>query len=489
VKIIDFGLAKALTARSDPSSLTQGGFVGTPAFASPEQFSSATLDVRSDVYSLGTTLWFALTGRTPFRGRTTTEIRQAQESGPLPIDQLRRARVPSSLIALLRKMLAREPAERPGTRALAAQLEGLAATSRTSQRLIVMASAAAIFVSLAAIFWFTQRPGASPRPSASGESTGTSNPAASEAYLKGIYIWNTRDGNRFGEAEKYLRHAIALDPNYARAYAGLSCVLQFMASAPSRARIFAEAASAGRKALELDPNLADAHASLALIAMNYAWDWAGAEREFQSAIALNPQYATAHHWYAEFLGCMGRFDEALREIKLATQLNPTLPVIHHDAGKILMYARRYPEAEASLKEALELDPTYPSAHFWLGFVYAQEGRFPEAISELGEMERSGPSVFASGMAAYIYGQANDHAKAEKLLALTQANLVVQNDMFLPLVYAYVGTGDKEKALTYLTLDCDSHATDMTALRVGPFYDSLRSDPRFQALLRRVHFAQ
>ena len=114
VKIIDFGLAKALTARSDPASLTQGGFVGTPAFASPEQFSSATLDVRSDVYSLGLTLWFALTGRTPFRGRTTGEIRQAQESGPLPTDQLRRARVPSGLIALLRKMLALEPAERPG---------------------------------------------------------------------------------------------------------------------------------------------------------------------------------------------------------------------------------------------------------------------------------------------------------------------------------------------------------------------------------------
>jgi tetratricopeptide (TPR) repeat protein len=136
---------------------------------------------------------------------------------------------------------------------------------------------------------------------------------------------------------------------------------------------------------------------------------------------------------------------------------------------------------------LELDPNYPSAYFWLALAQAQEGRFPEAISELGEMERLAPDAYASGLAAYVYGLANDHAAAEKLLALTQARLAAPGDM-LPLVYAYLGVGDKEKALTYLALDCDSHATTMTSLRVGPHFDSLRSDPRFKELLRRVHLS-
>lgn len=485
VKIIDFGLAKALTAKIDPASLTQGGFVGTPAFASPEQFDKTTLDIRSDVYSLGVTLWFALTGTTPFRGRTVEEIRQAREAGALPIEQLRAARVPPRIIALLRTMLALEPAARPGISALEARLQRLAVTNRPGQRLLG-AAAAVLVLSVAAAFWLVHR-SVPPVPAVAFDEGGTSNPAASEAYLKGIYIWNTRDGSRFLEAEKYLRQAIALDPKYARAYAGLSCVLQFMTSAPLRAQEFAEAATAGRKALELDPKLAEAHASLGLIAMNYYWDWPGAEKEFQSAIALNPQYPTGHHWYAEFLGCQGRFDEALREINLAIQLDPTLPVIHFDAGKILIFARRYPEAEAPLKEGLELDPKYDSAYFWLALAHAHQGRFPEAFAELKELERLAPSSYTSGLAAYVYGLANDHATAEKLLALTQARLAAPDDM-LPLVYAYVGVGDKEKALTYLALDCDSHATTMTSLRVGPYYDSLRSDPRFQALLRRVHFS-
>jgi serine/threonine protein kinase len=483
VKIIDFGLAKALTATTDPTSLTQGEFVGTPAFASPEQFSRVTLDTRSDVYSLGVTLWFALTGKTPFRGRTAEEIQRVQESETLPTDRLRTAGVPPRVIAVLRMMLALEPAARPGTSALAAKLQGIATTNRPTRRL-VFAAAALLLFSLGA-FWLVHRSGP-PVPAVAFDEGGTSNPAASEAYLKGIYIWNTRDGTRFAEAERYLRHAIALDPKYARAYAGLSCVLQFMASPPLRAKKFAEAATAGRKALELDPNLAEAHASLALIAMNYDWDWPGAEREFQSALALNPQYATAHHWYAEFLCSLGRFDEALREINLAIQLNPTLPVIHFDAGKILIFARRYPEAEAPLKEGLELDPNYGGVYFWLAQTHALQGRFPEAFAELKELERLAPSSYTSGLSAYVYGLAHDRAAAEKLLAQTQARLAPEDDM-LPLVYAYIGVGDKEKALTYLERDCDIHATTMTALRVGPHFDSLRSDPRFQALLRRVHF--
>jgi len=321
---------------------------------------------------------------------------------------------------------------------------------------------------------------------AEGSNTGTSNPAAAEAYLKGIYLWNTRDGGRYPDAEKYLRRAIALDPNYARAYAGLSDVLQWMALPATREEKFAEASRAAHKALELDPGLAEGHAALGLIAMNYDWDWAGAEREFQSAIALNPQYPTGHHWYAEYLNCQGRFEEALREINLAIGLSPTLPVLHHDTGKILVFARRYEEAEIGLRETLTLNPNFGDAYFWLTEAHALQGRFPEAFADIEQMEHFYSSSFSAGLAAYVHGLANDRAGAERLLALTQARTRPMDDM-LPLAYAYLGLGDKEKALTYLERDCDTHGTAMTALKVAPHFDSLRSEPRFEALLRRVHF--
>src|SRR5262249_46096359 len=134
VKIIDFGLAKALHAPIDATSLTRGGFVGTPEFASPEQFEHSPLGVRSDIYSLGATLWFALTGHTPFVGHKVEEIREAQQSDSLPIEELKAARVPSRLRSLLESMLALEPARRPGTHELAARLQRCSAGARSARR-------------------------------------------------------------------------------------------------------------------------------------------------------------------------------------------------------------------------------------------------------------------------------------------------------------------------------------------------------------------
>src|SRR5438552_4288130 len=152
VKIIDFGLAKALNAPVDAMQLTHDGFVGTPAFASPEQFESSTLDVRSDIYSLGVTLWFALTGKTPFGGRGFEEIRRAQQSDVLPLEQLKAARVPSHLRSLLKSMLAFEPAARPGTHELTAELQRCAAEARGERRAGIGLAAAAILVLGAAAF-------------------------------------------------------------------------------------------------------------------------------------------------------------------------------------------------------------------------------------------------------------------------------------------------------------------------------------------------
>src|SRR5246127_340303 len=146
VKIIDFGLAKILNTQTDPQSLTHDGFVGTPAFASPEQFEHSALDVRSDIYSLGETLWFALTGKTPFKGHSVEEIHRAQRSDALPIEQLRAARVPSRLKSLLESILAFEPASRPGTSELAARLKRCSPEARSARRTRVTFAAAALLI-------------------------------------------------------------------------------------------------------------------------------------------------------------------------------------------------------------------------------------------------------------------------------------------------------------------------------------------------------
>src|SRR5436190_1349194 len=155
IKIIDFGLAKAFHTTTDPKSLTHNRFVGTPAFASPEQFEHSALDVRSDIYSLGETLWFALTGKTPFAGRTLSEIHRAQKSTALPFEQLKAAHVPHRLKSLLESMLAFEPASRPGSQQLAARLHGCSPEARSTRRMrVALAAAALVVLGVAALFVF-----------------------------------------------------------------------------------------------------------------------------------------------------------------------------------------------------------------------------------------------------------------------------------------------------------------------------------------------
>jgi tetratricopeptide (TPR) repeat protein len=482
VKIIDFGLAKALTAGVDPTAQTQGGFVGTPAFASPEQFARGPLDVRSDIYSLGATLWFALTGKTPFPGGNLEQIKSAQATNRLPLEQLRTARVPGRLSALLQAMLALEPAARPGTQALAQRLEVLDAPRRA--RSVALVAALVVFAIAAVTLLFLRASSLRHRT----EHIGTANPAAQQAYLRGIFLWNKREYPEYADAENYFRQAIALDPSYARAYAGLSDVLEFMSTNPEiRPACFAQAEVAARTALTLDPALAEAHAALGLLAMNWLWDWPQAEREFRRAIECDPNYSTGHHWYGEFLSAQGRFDESLRELEQARRLDPALPVIQNDIGKTLVCARRFPEAEAQLREAITLSPELGDAHVWLAQTYALTGRPAEALGQVEEFMKTDHSFWGYGFAAYLCGLNGDRPAARRQLSETRQRQVPASDE-LPLVYACVGAGDYDQALTYLEHDCDSRGTAMTSLRVAPVYDPLRKDPRFAALLQRVHLA-
>jgi eukaryotic-like serine/threonine-protein kinase len=485
VKIIDFGLAKAIEGESDPMSLTRGGFAGTPAFASPEQFSDGPLDVRTDIYSLGATLWFALTGKRPFGGRSVEEIRGAQRSRGLPIEQLRAAHAPSGLISLLLSMLAFEPASRPGTQELSVRLRRCLWQARILARKTSLMVAAGVLVLLAALAFFGFRSlhdaSQGPEKGASGVRS-TANPEAREAYLKGRYFWDKRTADGLMKAGEYFKQAIALDPNYAEAYAGLGDSYHFLAGSnyDLRKDYFARSKEAYRKALELNPALAGAHASLGLVTMNYDWDWPAAEQEFKRAIKLDPGYATGHHWYAECLIALGRFDEGLREVERARELEPLSLIINTDMGKMLYYARRNDEAKKQLKETLNLDSNFAAAHLWLGWVCAEQKELDQAIAEFQTYGQLSGDKYVAGYVGFVYARMGKQREAEQIVeVLSQSSKSAATNVCL-------GLGDKDCAFAALELSYQLHDTAMTSLKVAPFYDSLRGDPRFVDLMRRVN---
>ena len=498
VKVIDFGLAKALSAQIDPMSLTQGGFVGTPAFASPEQFNRTAIDVRSDIYSLGVTLWFALTGKTPFVGRSVEEICAAQRLGALPIEQLQGARVPSRLISLLASMLALEPAARPGTGELTLRLARCRSQANGLSKGVRFAIAAGIIlIACVGGFFVSRQLHSIPSDSnARAENRGinaatTSNPKAHEAYLKGRFFWGKRTDEGHRQAIPYFEKAIGLDPNYAQAYSGLADAYLFLGNNDPDLRKdhFAKAKAANRHALELDPTLAAAHTSLGLIAMNYDWDWAMAEREFRRAIELDPNYATAHHWYAEFLIAQERFDESLREINLARDLDPLSLVINTDVGKMFFYARRYDEAEAQFKETLKMEPNFLPAHMWLASVYTIKEQYEEAIAEMNKVERLGSPITALEGLAITYAYAGRRNEVEQTLVELKRHLGSKPLDNWVMTCVHIGLGEKDKAFACLEREYETRAVTMPGLRVNSSFDPLREDPRFADLLRRVGLAR
>jgi DNA-binding winged helix-turn-helix (wHTH) protein/TolB-like protein len=311
---------------------------------------------------------------------------------------------------------------------------------------------------------------------------------AYDLYLKGRYSWNKRVYEDYKQAIEYFNRAIALEPTYAQAYAGLAETYPLLASDDSliaRTEDFAQAKAAAQKAIELDPTLAGPHCSLGLIAMNFDWDWAGAEREYRKAIELNPNYATAHHWYAEFLITQGRVDESLVEIKRAHELDPLSSIINTDTGKILYYSRRYDEAIDQLHKTMVIDPDFMPAHQWLGQVYTQKGRYDEAIAEF-EVDltwKQNPWYLSLiGGALGVGGRQDEALKFSEHVQQLAKHHDLEPQTSVPL---YIGLGKKDEVFALLDKEYEVRSTGLTSLKVNPLYDSLRSDPRFADLIRRV----
>ena len=309
---------------------------------------------------------------------------------------------------------------------------------------------------------------------------------AYDLYLKGRYFWNKRTKDGFQQAADYFQQSITKDPNYARAYAGLADTFALMSSwflVPQN-EFIPKARAAALRALQIDGGLAEAHTSLAVIAQNYDYDWQSAEKEYRVAIQLDPGYATAHQWYAECLSLQGRFGEALAESERARQLDPLSLIIATDHGAILYFSRQYDRAIEQFRTVQAMEPNFARTHM-VTFAYVEKGMFAEALAEVGKWHHSdGTPVWE--MEAYVYGRWGRQAQARRTLAKwEQWNRSRRSPTTSAVLAAYVAVGGKDDAIALLQKAYSEHSNAVVEIKVAPYCDPLRSDPRFQELLRRV----
>ena len=313
---------------------------------------------------------------------------------------------------------------------------------------------------------------------------------AYDLYLKGQYFFNKRTAADLEEAIRYFQQATIKDPNYARAYAGMADAYALMGGYSGRAQteFMPKARASALRALQIDDSLPEAHTALALIVQNYDFDWQTAEKEFRRAIELNPNYATAHHWYAEHLMWRGRFDEALRESEHARQLDPLSLIIASDNGAILFFSRQYDEAIQKWQFVLEMDPCFSRAHLIRG-AYVEKGMFAEALADTEKMRPLAVDSTYLSWRTYICGRSGQKVQAHQ--ALEQLLQSSRGGSVDPLIVArgYIGVGEKEKALVLIERAYAQHSNELTSLKVSPMYDTLRGDRRFGDVLRRVGLSQ
>ena len=315
----------------------------------------------------------------------------------------------------------------------------------------------------------------------------TSDPRAYELYLKGRFQWNKRNAEGLYKAIEFFNQAIEIDPQYALAYAGLADVynlLDIWAGLPTK-ETFPRAKAAAEKALSIDDQLAEAHTSLAYAIHTYEWDWPAAEREYRRAIALNPNYATAHQWYSEFLTAVGRFDEAEREGRRALALDPMSPIINAVVAWNRTMARRYPAAIEQGVRSTQLFPDFMAGHAYLGLAYLESGKPAEALASLERARALLDIVVIQTWLARAQLAAGNRAAAEKILRdLEQRGSGGEYlpSYYMAVLYAHMGSdrGNRDRAFAELNRAVAERTGAMVWAEVDPSLDVLRADPRFKA---------
>jgi adenylate cyclase len=315
----------------------------------------------------------------------------------------------------------------------------------------------------------------------------TSDAEAHELYLKGLYCWNKRTKAGFDQAILFFNQVIERDPACAAAYAGLAAcyvLLPEYALRPAREWL-PKAQAAASKALDLEPGLAEAHAVLGL-AKSQLLDWKGAEVEFREAISLNPNYATAHHWYCTTLRSQGRFDEALTQIRRAQDMDPLSLIILANVGWCLQWSGQYDRSIEEAKRGLDLDPNFVPLHKQLAFSYLGKGLLPEARAEFEKVRAlSGETPFALGSLGFVLGRAGNQAEAVQILG--QLNEYEKRGYAVRVEKAlvYCGLGDRNKTLESLEEAWRQGDGGLDDLGADPFWKDLRTEPRFQELVRKI----
>ncbi len=312
------------------------------------------------------------------------------------------------------------------------------------------------------------------------------NPEAYQLYLKGRYAFNRRGAESLKRAIQYFEQAIALDPNYAQAYVGLAntygVISTYHGGLPPKESL-PKAKTAALKALELDGTLAEAHSSLALVSSQYEWDWASAESEFKRALELNPNYVDGRYFYAYiYLSPMGRHEEAIAQMKQALETDPLSLIVNANLGGIYYWARRYDEAIAQCRRTLEIDADFVVAHARLLEIYEQKGIYEQAIAEHQRLDEESRRQAPLLEKAYRAGGRGYWQKSLELM-MDRA----KHEYIAPTALAkiYARLGDQTRALEWLEKAYRERDVFLGNLKVDPNYDSLRSDPRFQDLLRRI----
>jgi serine/threonine-protein kinase len=307
------------------------------------------------------------------------------------------------------------------------------------------------------------------------------NPAAYEFYLKGRYHWNKRTPEGFQKAAEHFQQAIELDPSFALAYAGLAdnWLVQPSWDILSPREAYPRAKAAAERALGIDASLAEPYAALGGIRWMYQWDWEGAEQGYRRALELNPNYATAHHWYAWSLATSGRHNESIAEMKRAQELDPLSLIITVDLGRMYYLARHYDEAKEAIRKALEMEPNFAAAHIVLGLVHLATGRAQEAVAAFRDQGDLRDHL------AQAYALAGNREEARRLLEQLEKE---SKERYVPatsMAVIYGRLGEKDRAFEWLEKSLEQRAWMAAQMKVEPRFDPLRDDPRFHDLMRRI----
>ncbi|HEX4080504.1 MAG TPA: tetratricopeptide repeat protein [Rhizomicrobium sp.] len=314
-------------------------------------------------------------------------------------------------------------------------------------------------------------------------------PESFQDYLEGRYYWNKRTPDGLSKAENYFQDAAAKDPKNPLAFAGLAdtYLLESLYSRAPSDELLRKAQDAASRAIALDDQLAEAHCSRAYVLFLRDWDFAGAEKEFRRALQLNPNFATAHQWYAEVLSVLGRHAEAIAQIRRAEELDPFSMIIHHEAGQILQNARQYAQALEEYAKAETIAPDFPQAHDSAALAWRRLGKFDSALKEMRSAAELSPNFLGPGAVDAI---ARAYARSGRRGFLLQSLALLR---FYPhpaysAALDYAELGDKDHAFAALEEAYRDHDLDVLSLKCSPELDALRGDPRYKDLAWRIGLA-